>query len=262
MRNLLLTIAYDGAAYHGWQVQENARTVQQAFQEAAGRVLGVCPSLKGCSRTDTGVHARQFCLSMKTEHAIPCGRLVDALNHFLPADIAVLSCREVPEEFHARYSCRGKEYEYCIWNARVRSPFLRARAYHYYYPLQVEAMNEAAGHFLGSHDFSAFCRADSRERENMVRTITASTWRREGDMVIYRVAADGFLYNMVRILVGTMLYVSQGKIRAEEIPAILQSGDRSKAGPTAPAQGLYLNRVFYDGIEPAETIESMEVQKA
>ena len=247
MRNLLLTIAYDGAAYHGWQVQENARTVQQVFQEAAGRVLGVCPSLKGCSRTDTGVHARQFCLSMKTEHAIPCGRLVDALNHFLPADIAVLSCREVPEEFHARYSCRGKEYEYCIWNARVRSPFLRARAYHYYYPLQVEAMNEAAGHFLGSHDFSA---------------ITASKWRWEGDMVIYRVAADGFLYNMVRILVGTMLYVSQGKIRAEEIPAILQSGDRSKAGPTAPAQGLYLNRVFYDGIEPAETIESMEVQKA
>ena len=149
MRNLLLTIAYDGAAYHGWQVQENAQTVQQAFQEAAGRVLGVCPSLKGCSRTDTGVHARQFCLSMKTEHAIPCGRLVDALNHFLPADIAVLSCREVPEEFHARYSCRGKEYEYCIWNARVRSPFLRARAYHYYYPLQVEAMNEAAGALRG-----------------------------------------------------------------------------------------------------------------
>lgn len=245
MRNLLLTISYDGAAYHGWQVQKNAVTVQEVFQSAVTNVLGNCLELKGCSRTDTGVHARQFCLSMKTEHTIPCGRLIDALNHFLPQDIAVLSCREMPEDFHARYSCRGKEYEYCIWNARVRSPFLRARAYHYYYPLDLQRMNAAASRFLGSHDFSAFCRQDAREKENMTRTITTSFWRREGDLVVYTVAADGFLYNMVRILVGTMLYVSQGKLKPEDIPDILSSGDRSKAGPTAPAQGLYLNRVFY-----------------
>lgn len=249
MRNLLLTISYDGAAYHGWQIQKNAVTVQQVFQEAAARVLGECPDLKGCSRTDTGVHARMFCISLKTEHGIPCGRLVDALNHFLPPDIAVLSCREVPENFHARYSCRGKEYEYWIWNSRVRNPFLRARAYHYYYPLDLEAMNKAAALFLGSHDFSAFCTADSRDRENMVRTITESHWRREGDRVLYTVSADGFLYNMVRILVGTMLYVSQGKLQPEQIPELFSSGDRAGAGPTAPPQGLYLNRVFYEGLE-------------
>ena len=250
MRNLLLTIAYDGSAYHGFQVQKNAVTVQEVFQAAAGKVLGKPVGLKGCSRTDTGVHARRFCLSLQTERAIPCPRLVDALNHFLPKDIAVLSCREVPEDFHARYSCRGKEYEYCIWNARVRSPFLRARAYHYYYPLDLDLMNEAAACFLGSHDFSAFCTADSRERENMIRTITVSRWRREGDMVLYTVAGDGFLYNMVRILVGTMLYVSQGKLQPQEIPRILLSGDRSLAGPTAPGEGLYLNRVFYEGLGP------------
>ncbi len=249
MRNLLLTISYDGSAYHGWQVQNNALTVQQVFQEAAARVLGSCSDLKGCSRTDTGVHARMFCISMKTEHTIPCPRLVDALNHFLPADIAVQSCREVPESFHARYSCKGKEYEYRIWNARVRDPFLRQRAYHYYYPLDLERMNQAAAFFVGSHDFSGFCTSDSRERENMVRTLTKSQWRREGQMVLYTVAGDGFLYNMVRILVGTMLYVSQGKLQPQDMPRLLTSGDRTLAGPTAPPQGLYLNQVFYEDLE-------------
>ena len=149
MRNLLLTLCYDGAGYHGWQIQENALAVQQVLQEAIAKVLGDAPDIKGCSRTDTGVHAHQFCVSMKTEHPIPCQRLQAALNHFLPADMAVLSCREVPLSFHARYSCRGKEYEYRIWNHPVRSPFLRDRALHYWYPLDLQKMNRAAAYFVG-----------------------------------------------------------------------------------------------------------------
>ena len=132
-RNLLLKIQYDGSAYHGWQVQENARSVQGVFQEALKQVLHTQPDIKACSRTDTGVHAREFCLSMKLSHNIPPERLLGALNHFLPPDIAVLSCEEVPLDFHARYSCCGKRYVYEIWNNPIRSPFLHGRALHYYH---------------------------------------------------------------------------------------------------------------------------------
>ena len=141
MRNLMLTLAYDGACFHGWQVQHNAVTVQQVFQDAVARVLGERPDCKGCSRTDSGVHAAAFCVSMKTEHPIPCERLQAALNHFLPESVAVLDVREAPLSFHARYSCLGKEYEYRIWNARARNPFLRDRVLHYYYALDVELLN-------------------------------------------------------------------------------------------------------------------------
>ena len=154
----------------------------------------------------------------------------------------------MPESFHARYSCLGKEYEYRIWNARARSPFLRGRALHYYYPLDLDLLNRAASCFVGAHDFSSFCTLDGRDKGDLTRTITRSEWRREGESVIYTVAADGFLYNMVRILVGTQLYVAQGKLTPEELPRILKACDRTKAGPTAPPQGLYLNRVFYRGL--------------
>ena len=249
MRNLLLIICYDGARYHGWQIQPNALSVQQVFQEALQKILPGTPSLKGCSRTDSGVHANRFCISLKTEFKIPCERLRAALNHFLPEDIAVLDCREVPEEFHARYSCTGKEYIYRIWNHPVRNPFWNKRALHYWYPLDLELLNRAAAYYLGPHDFTSFCTMDSRERGDMVRTVTRSEFSQEGDMVTFSVAADGFLYNMVRIMVGTLLYVAQGKIPPEAIPEILQAKDRNCAGPTAPPQGLYLNRVFYEGCE-------------
>lgn len=245
MRNLLLTIRFDGSAYHGWQVQHNALAVQEVFQNALGRVIGETPDLKGCSRTDSGVHALQYCISLKTEHNIPCERLVCALNHFLPEDIAVLSCREVPMEFHARYSCSGKEYLYKIWNAKVRDPFLNRRVLHYWYPLDERKLNQAAAGFLGRHDFTSFCTLDSRERGSLERTVSCSKVERVGDMVTFTVAADGFLYNMVRIMVGTLLRVAQGKLCPEEIPAVIEQKNRKAAGPTAPAQGLYLNRVFY-----------------
>lgn len=245
MRNLLLTLRYDGSNYHGWQIQQNAVTVQQVFQEALAKVLGECPDVKGCSRTDSFVHALEFCVSFKTGHTIPCGRLVGALNHFLPDDIAAVSCREVPPEFHARYSCAGKEYVYRIWNCRTPDPFLRGRVLHYWYPLDLEKLNRAAACFPGKHDFTSFCAVDAREPGNMERTVTEAIWSRRGDMVEFTVAADGFLYHMVRIMVGTMLRVAQGKLQPEEISRILLECDRSAAGPTAPPQGLFLKQVFY-----------------
>jgi tRNA pseudouridine38-40 synthase len=180
------------------------------------------------------------------EHTIPCSRLVGALNHFLPADIAVRDCREVAEDFHARYSCSGKEYVYKIWNNPVRSPFLEGRALHYWYPLDLERLNQAAQYYTGSHDFTSFCTLDSRERGDMTRTVTKAELEKEGDLVTFTVAADGFLYNMVRIMVGTLLRVAQGKFEPNDIPGIIEAKNRKAAGPTAPACGLYLNRVFYD----------------
>lgn len=249
-RNILFTIAYCGTDYHGWQIQNNARTVQQVFQEALTKIVGHCPDLKGCSRTDAGVHARQFCISMHIDTRIPNERLVAAMNHFLPPDIAVLSCRDVPEDLHARYTCLGKEYTYEIWNHPVRDPFLDGRALHYYGPLDVEQLNAAAQHYVGSHDFHSFCTLDAREEGDLTRTVKyACVHRREDGMVIFTVAADGFLYNMVRIMMGTLLAVAQGKIKAEDIPGIIEAKNRAAAGPTAPACGLYLNKVFYpDGI--------------
>jgi tRNA pseudouridine38-40 synthase len=249
VRNLLLTLRYDGSNYHGWQIQQNAVTVQQVFQEALAKILGECPDVKGCSRTDSFVHALEFCVSFKTEHTIPCERLVGALNHFLPEDIAAISCREVPLDFHARYSCIGKEYVYRIWNCRTRDPFLRGRALHYWYPLDLEKLNRAAACFLGKHDFTSFCAVDAREPGNMERTVTKAVWSREGNMMEFTVAADGFLYHMVRIMVGTMLRVAQGKLQPEDISRILLACDRSAAGPTAPPQGLFLKQVFYRDVK-------------
>ena len=245
MRNLLLKIAYDGAHYHGWQVQENAVAVQEVFQKALFAVTGRQDDLKACSRTDTGVHAREFCISVKTESAIPPERLQAALNHYLPQDIAVNSCEAVPLDFHARYSCKGKEYTYEIWNHPVRDPFRSGRALHYWYPLDEELLDRAAKHYVGRHDFTSFCTLDKRERGDLTRTVTGAKVERRGDLVAFTVAADGFLYNMVRIMVGTLLRVQQGKFRPEDIPGILAAKDRKAAGPTAPACGLYLNRVFY-----------------
>ena len=249
-RNLLLTIRYDGSGYHGWQVQRNAVSVQRVFQAALEKILGERPDLKGCSRTDSFVHALEFCVSFRTEREIPCERLAGALNHFLPDDIAVLSCREVPLSFHARYSCKGKEYVYRVWTNPVRDPFLRGRVLHYWYPLDLGRMNRAADFFLGTHDFTSFCARDAREPGRMERTVTKAGWsridRNEADFCI---AADGFLYHMVRIMVGTLLRVSQNKLKPEDMPRILLACDRTAAGPTAPPQGLYLRKVFYEDVK-------------
>lgn len=245
MRNLLIHLTYDGSAYHGWQIQENAPTVQEAFQSAMRKATGRVEDIKACSRTDTGVHARDFCVSVKTESPIPPERLVAALNHYLPEDVAVKSCQPVPEDFHARYSCKGKEYCYEIWNHPVREPFLWGRALHYWYPIDEKLLDAAARHYVGRHDFTSFCTLDKRDKGDLTRTVTHARVERRGDLVVFTVAADGFLYNMVRIMMGTLLRVQQGKLAAEDIPGVLAALDRAAAGPTAPACGLYLNRVFY-----------------
>ena len=236
---------YDGSHYHGWQVQNNAITVQEVFQKALHKVLGTETDIKGCSRTDSGVHANMYCVSFYTEHRIPVERLPAAVNHYLPNSIAVLSASEEDEDFHARYSCKGKEYIYKIWNADIRNPFLDGYALHYWYKLDIDLMNAAASHLIGYHDFTSFCTLDNREKGDFHRTIKKLSVSKENNMVTITVEADGFLYNMVRIIVGTLLYVAQGKIHPCDIPDIIKAEDRSYAGPTAPPEGLYLNKVFY-----------------
>lgn len=238
-------MSYDGSRYHGWQIQNNALSVQEVFQKALFSVIGHNADIKGCSRTDAGVHANMYCVSFRTEHRIPCERLAAALNHFLPADIAVMKAEEVDDDFHARYSCKGKEYIYKIWNSDIRNPFLNGYALHYWYRLDLNKMNEAAGHMLGRHDFTSFCTLDNREKGDFHRTVGNIGFSREGSLVTFTIEADGFLYNMVRIIVGTMLYVAQDKISPDDIPEILRKENRLCAGPTAPPQGLYLNRVIY-----------------
>lgn len=245
LRNILLTISYDGKSYHGWQIQQNALAVQQVFQEALAKIIGDNFSVKGCSRTDSGVHANMYCISVQTSHRIPAERLKCAMNRFLPMDIVVLSSCDVPLDFHARYSCKSKEYVYKIWNSSERNPFLNGYALHYRYEIDVEKLNRAAQAYIGKHDFTSFCTLDKREKGDFVRDVKNFSVTRNGNLVEMRVEADGFLYNMVRIMVGTLLRVAQGKIAEDGIPDIIKAQNRKFAGPTAPACGLYLNRVNY-----------------
>ena len=244
-RNLLLTIRYVGTNYHGFQIQKNAFTVQESFQNTLSKIIFHSVDIKGCSRTDSGVHANMYCLNFKTSSNIPCERLTMALNRNLPSDIAVLDCREVSSDFHARYSCLGKEYVYKIWNHKIRNPFLNNYVFHYWYPIDVPLLNNAAQHFIGTHDFTSFCTLDSRNQKNMVRTVKNFEIIKEDSLVIFKVEADGFLYNMVRIMAGTLLHIAQGKILPEKIKEIIMEKNRKKAGPTAVAKGLYLNKIFY-----------------
>lgn len=246
LRNILITICYDGKNYHGWQVQDNAVTVQEVFQDAIHKVFKTKLDIKGCSRTDSGVHANMYCINVKVDSKIPCERIVAALNRFLPYDICVKDCREVPLDFHARYSCIGKEYVYKIFNGRIRDPFLYGYALHYWYSMDIDNMRKAAQFYVGEHDFTSFCTLDKRNAVNMIRNVKKFEIDKIDNIVEMRVEADGFLYNMVRIMVGTLLRVCQGKIAENDIKRIINSKNRKMAGPTAPAHGLYLNRVFYD----------------
>lgn len=245
VKNLLATISYDGRNFHGWQIQQNALSVQEVFQNALKKIIGDCFDLKGCSRTDSGVHANMYCVSIKTSHPIEPARLKAALNRWLPKTVAVLDCVRVGDDFHARYSCVSKEYIYKIWNGEVRNPFLDGYALHYKYKIDEKMLNKAAQAYVGRHDFTSFCTLDNREKGDMTRTVKSFSVTRDGSLVVMRVEADGFLYNMVRIMVGTLLRVQQGKIPSDGIAEIIEKKDRGLAGPTAQACGLYLNRVNY-----------------
>ena len=244
MRNLLLTLAYNGAAYHGWQRQNNAVTVQQTVEEALSGLLSETVTVNGCSRTDAGVHAKTYCLTFGTETSIPPEGLIRGLNDRLPDDIAVRECREMPAEFHARFDCKGKEYLYIIHNSEIKDPFYKDTAMRWRYPIDAELLDREAKDFIGEHDFKAFCSADC-DKENTVREIYAFDVRREGELVRFTVCGSGFLYNMVRIMVGTLLYIGEGKLEQGSIPRLIASRDRTLAGKTVEPCGLYLNRVFY-----------------
>lgn len=241
----LLTLSYLGTAYSGFQVQPNARTVQAALQFAATKIFDTPCGVSGCSRTDAGVHANEY-LAVVEEHGtsrIPEEAVARAMNTYLPKDISVSSSVRVPEDFKIRHEVEGKEYVYLIWNHPYRNPFLADRAFYYPRKLDTEAMREAASAFLGKHDFRAFM-ASGSDIADTVRTITDLRIEEDGDSVRIYVSADGFLYNMVRIIVGTLIEVSERKISAARLESAINGGDRALAGRTAPAEGLYLNRVF------------------
>lgn len=245
---ILLTLSYLGTNYHGWQVQRNAMTVQQTVQDAIQRITGTRSDLTGCSRTDAGVHALRYCCAFVPGKEIPPETLQKALNAVLPTDIAVRKVTIVPDDFHPRYSALGKAYIYRIYNGSDRDPFEEGRVLFRRYPLDLDRMRAAAVHFLGEHDFAAFMSAGSSVVDT-IRTVTSLTITKENERITVRVAADGFLYNMVRIIVGTLLAVGSGDLSPEDIPRILLSRDREQAGPTAPPEGLYLEQVFYPGDE-------------
>lgn len=248
MRNLLLTIRYLGTAYSGWQVQVNAPSVQQALQDAVEKLFCVRENIVGCSRTDAGVHANMYCCNIRTESSLPCDVVMRGLNAYLPCDISVIDCREVDYDFHARYDCIGKEYVYLIRNTSVPDPFLYGRCWYFNKKIDAEFLNKQAQAYCGTHDFKAFCSSGSSV-QSTVRTVKRFSVERENDMIKMFVEADGFLYNMVRIMVGTLTDISLGKIKEDTIEDIINSLDRTRAGITAPPQGLYLNKVFYEGCE-------------
>lgn len=246
MRNLAVKIRFLGTDFHGFQRQNNALSIQQVIEEALFEILKERAVIFGCSRTDTGVSAAEYVFNFKTQNSITEFKLKGALNHFLPESIGVYDVKEVNDDFHARYSCKQKEYEYIVRNTRQKDPFTEKRVLRYGITHLDEALlNEAAKEFLGKKDFSAFCSVNDGAKSH-VRTITEAKVERHGDDVVFTFRADGFLYNMVRIMVGTLIFVNEGKIKKEEIKDIINKKDRSLAGFTASAEGLYLKKVYYE----------------
>ena len=246
MRNIAIRLRYDGTEYHGWQVQKTDVTVAGTIESALSKLTGENVKIPGCGRTDAGVHAESYCANFKSRCSIPASRLPLALNALLPDDIAAVAAIDAPEDFNAILSCRKKEYTYRIVNSRIRDPFRRHKAYFYPVPLKLDIMSKAAAAFVGTHDFAAV-RSVGTETKTTVRTVYYCDIFEQDGEIRMRVCADGFLYNMVRAIMGTVIYCSEGKISPEDIPELLKKGDRRLTGPTVPPQGLYLTRVWYDG---------------
>ena len=240
-----LVLSYLGTDYHGWQRQNNALPIQQLMEEAWEKTCGRAVYISGCGRTDAGVHAKYYVCSVDHVSSIPPERLPLALNARLSDAVVVRKAVLVPDDFDARFSCVSKEYTYLIHNSRVRDPFSVRRAWAYPQPLNVEAMRRAAGNFVGKNDFAAV-KNEGTPVKSTVRTIFyCQVEERPGDIVAIRVCADGFLYNMVRAIAGTLVYVGIGKIPPDGIPSILDSRDRLAAGPTAPPMDLYMTALNY-----------------
>ncbi len=253
---LFLRLSYLGTAYNGYQVQGDQPTVQRELTRACTELFGERCDIVGCSRTDSGVHANMFCVTVakrgtdELHTSIPAFRIPLALNAHLPEDISVWDACWVSGDFHPRYDVKYKEYVYRIYNSPTRSPFERDRAWHYPKRIDDQAlsnMQKAAQYYCGTHDFSSFM-AQGATVAHAVRTVMRASVERSGDVIVFRVAADGFLYNMVRIMMGTLIAVAEEKLAPDQIPEVIAAQDRSAAGMTAPAHGLYLNAVVYESI--------------
>ena len=239
MHRIKLTVAYDGTNYCGWQVQPNGVSIQSTLQKAIENLLGVKTDVTGASRTDSGVHALGQVAVFDTDKNIPDWKYALAINQRLPKDIVVQKSEEVPLDFHPRYTDVEKTYEYRIFNDEFPDPLCRLYTHFTYTKLDIDRMNAAAGNLIGEHDFKSFCSIHT-QTETTVRTITDLSVKKEGSLITIRVTGTGFLYNMVRIIAGTLIEVGNGKYPPEHIKEILKHCDRSCAGPTAPARGLTL----------------------
>lgn len=249
MKNLKVTIAYNGSAYNGYQSQPSGNTVQDHLQKAMAELLNQPIAINGCSRTDAGVHARQFVYNALYDEdlsSITPDSFVRAMNGALPCDIAVLSCEYAPLDFHARFCAKGKEYLYLVDTSKIRNVFGADLALHYPYEIDMVKLREAASIMIGQHDFAAFCKAEAKEHlKSTVRTVKDIRIENNQKQVEFYVSGDGFLHNMVRIIAGTLIYVNENKRSPEDIKEALETGNRDKAGKTLPPHGLYLNKVFY-----------------
>jgi tRNA pseudouridine38-40 synthase len=235
---------FDGLRYHGWQIQKSEKTVAGTLESVLSRLCEHPVKIHGCGRTDAGVHAELYCANFKTSSNIPPDRLPLAVNSLLPTDIAVQSAMYVPDDFNAILSCIKKEYTYRIYNSRIRDPFYSGRAYFYPQALDIHAMKQASRYFVGTHDFAAV-RSVGTETKTTVRTVFWYKIEENEPILELRACADGFLYNMARAMVGTLLYVSEGKISPDELPFLLEQKDRRLTGPTVPPDGLYLTGIWY-----------------
>ncbi len=244
MRNIKLTIEYDGTNYQGWQKQKRGSTIQNTLEEAIRVVTNEEIEVIGSSRTDAGVHAKGFVANFKTNSKIPSEKYREAINHKLPKDIVILNSEEVDEKFHARYNARGKTYSYSILNRDVPPAINRNYLYHVKRKLDIEAMKEACKYFIGTYDFSAF-KSSGSSVKTTIRTIFELYIEENNDVIKVYVTGDGFLYNMVRIIVGTLIMVGSNKIKPNEIENIIAEKDREKAGICVPATGLVLEKVYY-----------------
>ncbi len=244
VRNIKLLIEYDGTNYAGWQRQKSEITLQEKIESAIGAITGEKVQITGSSRTDAGVHAKGYTGNFYTSSNIAVEKLTGAINSKLPRDIVILHCYEVPFEFHARYNSIGKMYSYTILNRYEAAAVGRNYIYHHKWILDVGVMKEASEYFIGTHDFSAFKNLGSSVKTS-VRTITRLEIIKNEDIIKIYIAADGFLYNMVRIIVGSLVRVGEGKIEPNEIKDIILSKDRSRAGKSVPPGGLCLEEVFY-----------------
>lgn len=245
MRNIALQLMYNGTAYHGWQIQKTEITVAETLEKALATVCCHPVKVTGCGRTDAGVHAEYYIANFRTTSTIPVDRIPLAVNTRLPEDVVVCRAWDVAEGFNAIGSCIKKEYTYRIYNSRIKNPFYVHRAYFYPKLLDEAVMDRAARAFEGTHDFRAV-RSVGTETKTTVRTIHYCYVRRSGDLLELKVCANGFLYNMVRAITGTVLYAAEGKLTPEDIPRILDSGNRTLAGPTVPPGGLYLTKLWYE----------------